>query len=240
MTDMHSHILFGIDDGSSNLEESIELLKGLASIGFDNVILTPHYIQGTEYACTNEEKKKRFNTLVNEVKKQGIDIKLYLGNEIFVNDHIGDCIKKGEAFTLNDTKYLLFELPRHNQILNLIDMVYEMKYEGYIPILAHPERYTAFQANHHLVDVLKEEGLLFQANYASITGYYGKESKKLLKYMLKNKCIDYLGTDIHHISKSYVIDNFDTIVKKIKKITGNEYYKEIMDNCDKLIKEPNS
>ena len=236
MTDLHSHILFGIDDGSSNIEESIKLLKIMEDAGFNNIILTPHYIDGSEYCANNIEKLKRLEILKEEAKRNNISINLYLGNEIFINDHIVEGIKANEIYTLNNSKYLLFELPFHNQILSLSDIIYEMKYQGYIPILAHPERYVYFQENPSLIDELRDEGLLFQANFSSIIGNYGKHSQKLLKYMLKNHYIDYLGTDIHHISKSDVIDNFKKIEKEFKKIAGENYYREIINNGDELIK----
>ena len=236
MTDIHSHILFGVDDGSNSIEESIELLKTLKSIGFNNVILTPHYIKGNTYNINNKEKLYKLNILKEEVKKNKININLYLGNEIYISTSIVEDIQKGNAYTLNNSKYLLFELPFHNKIINIKDIIYEIKLEGYIPILAHPERYEYFQKNYHLVDELKEEGLLFQSNYASIIRYYGKESEKLLKYMLKKKYINYLGTDIHHLSQTTIIDNFKKIEKKLMKIVGEEYYKEIITNGDKILK----
>ena len=236
MTDIHSHIIFGVDDGSSSIEESIELLKKLKSVGFDNVILTPHYIENTEYCSYNDEKLEKLEILKKEIVNNNIDINIYLGNETFINDHIIDGINENKIYTLNNTKYLLFELPMHNKIVNFIDMIYEIKIKGYVPILAHPERYTYFQENYKLVDELKEEGLLFQSNYASILGYYGKKAQKLLKYMLKNKYVDYLGTDIHHVSKSYVIDNFEKIDKKFNKIAGTSYYEEIKLNADNILK----
>ncbi len=145
-------------------------------------------------------------------------------------------IKENRIYTLNNSKYLLFEIPFHNQILGLEDIVYEMKIQGYIPILAHPERYSYFQDDYELVDKLKEEGLLFQSNFSSILGHYGKKAQKLLKYMLKNEYIDYFGTDIHHIDKTFALDNFNKIEKKIIKITGIDYYKHIINNGNKLVK----
>ena len=236
MTDIHSHIIFDVDDGSSSIEESIKLIKELKSVGFNNIIMTPHYIEGSEYSSENEEKLTKLALLKEEVKKQNIDINLYLGNEIFINDHIIEGIKEDKIYTLNNSKYLLFELPFHNQIIGLADIVYEMKVAGYIPILAHPERYSYFQKNPHLLDELKKEGLLFQCNYASILGNYGIASKKLLKYLLKKEYVDYFGTDIHHINKTFVTDNFDKIKKHIIKITGEEYFQEIINNCDNLVK----
>ena len=236
MTDIHSHIMFGVDDGSSSIEESLNLLRELKSVGFDNVILTPHYINGDTYSVPNDEKIRRLNILREEVRKNHIDINLYLGNEIFISKNMIHDIEVGNACTLNHSKYFLFEIPFHNKINYLIDFVYEIKHKGYIPILAHPERYTYFQDNYSLVDDLKEEGVLFQCNYASILGYYGKDAEKLMKYMLKHRYVDYLGTDIHHIHSSFVIDNFKKIEKHLKRIAGEGYYQKIMDSNDNLLR----
>ena len=106
MTDVHSHILFNIDDGSYSIEESIILLKELKSIGFTNVILTPHYIKGSEYSANNQTKLERFSELREEIKKQNIEINIYLGNEIFVCNNILELLEREEIVSLNNTKYL--------------------------------------------------------------------------------------------------------------------------------------
>ena len=237
MTDIHSHILFNIDDGSKSIEESIELLKKLKEIGFNNVILTPHYIEGSEYSNNNQVKNKRLKELKKELSNQKIDINVYLGNEIFINNNIYELIKNGEIKTINNTRYILVELPFHNQIMNLEDIIYELKIKGLIPIIAHPERYTYFQKNYKEIDKLKEEGFLFQGNYSSILGYYGKDAQKLFKYMLKKQYIDYLGTDIHRINQTYVVDNFKKIEKHIIKASSNEYYNKIKENNNNIFKE---
>jgi len=237
MTDIHSHLIYNVDDGSRSIDESIELIKKLNEVGFNNIIITPHYIEGTEYCSNNDEKLEKINTLKKALKENNIKVNLYLGNEIFINDHIIDAINDGKAYTLNGTKYLLFELPFNNQILNLTDIIYEIKLHGYIPILAHPERYIYFQKDYSLVDSLHDEGLLFQSNYASILGYYGIGSFKLLKYMIKKQYVDYLGTDLHHISNTFVIDNFLKIENKFKRIAGEEYYKKIIKNADNILKK---
>lgn len=235
MTDVHSHILFDVDDGSSSIGESIALLKRLKEVGFNNVILTPHYIEGSEYNSLNKEKLEKLKILRRAIEEVGLDINIYLGNEIFINDNIIDFIKNGSIYSLNNSKYLLIELPFHNKILNLEDIIFEIRHAGYVPIIAHPERYTYFQEDYELVDSLRDNGVMFQGNYSSILGFYGKSSEKLLKHMLKKRYIDFLGTDIHHIKKTYVIDNFKKIEKKIIKITGQDYYKEIISNCNSLV-----
>ena len=235
MTDVHSHILFGVDDGSSSIDESIELLKELKKVGFNNVILTPHYIDSSEYNLKNDVKKERFILLQKAIEKNNLDINIHLGNEIFIDEAILDFLKKKLVFTLNNTKCVLIELPFHNRIINLEDIIYEIKHAGLIPVIAHPERYSYFQKDYDLVSELRNEGVMFQGNFSSILGYYGKDAMKLMKYMLKNGYIDFLGTDIHHIKKKYVIDNFKKIEKKIKKITGDEGYKKIISNGNKLV-----
>lgn len=235
MTDVHSHILFGIDDGSRSVDESILLLEKLKSVGFNNVILTPHFILDSDYNSTYENNMKIYEELKSRIKKEKLDINIYLGNEIFINEEVVSLLNKDIISSLNGTKYVLIEFPFHNKIINLEDILYEIKCSGYKVVIAHPERYDYFKENYDFVDKLREDGFLFQSNYASILGYYGKGSIKIMKYMLKKHYIDFLGTDIHRIEKTYVVDNFAKIEKKIMKITGKDYYEVIKSNCNKLV-----
>ena len=235
MTDIHTHILYDVDDGCRNIEESIFILKKLYKLGFNNVVLTPHYIKGEIYDVNNSHKLKKLNNLKNELRKQGIDINIYLGNEIFISNSLIEDIRVGNCYTLNNSNYILFEMPFHSKILNLDKWIDNMLSYGCKLILAHPERYTYFQKDYKLVDNLKKKGLLFQANYGSILNYYGKDSCNLLKYMLKNKYIDFFGTDIHRSNNTFVLDNFKNIEKEIINIVGKDYYFRIVDNGDRLI-----
>ena len=237
MTDIHSHIIFNVDDGSKSIEESLALLKKMKEAGFDNIITTPHYIANSEYNANNDLKLTKLKSIKRAISKQKLDINIYLGNEIYINNHMLDDLKKGNAYSLNNSKYLLFEIPFHNQILNLSDIIHELKIAGYIPILAHPERYDFFQDNPKLIDELKADGLLLQCNFASILGFYNRRSKKLMKYLLKKRYVDYLGTDVHRINNTYTLDHMDKILKKISKITGPEYLTEILKNADDILKE---
>lgn len=235
MTDVHSHILFGIDDGSRTISESVELLKKLKSVGFNNVILTPHFILDSTYNSNYESNIKIYNELKERLIDENIDINIYLGNEIFIDKNVPTLLEKNIITSLNGTKYVLVEFPMHNKLLNIEDILYEIRSKGYEVVIAHPERYDAFKEDYSIVDTLREDGFLFQSNYSSILGYYGKESIKLLKYMLKRHYIDFLGTDIHRIEKTYVIDNFKKIEKHIIKVTGSEYYNKIQLNNNKLV-----
>ena len=239
MIDFHSHIIPGIDDGSKSSEESVDIINRLKSLGFSKIILTPHYIENSNYCLNNSSKLEKFKSLTNDLKEKNIKVDLYLGNEIYINFGIIDLIKKDEIYPINNTKYLLIELPLYNEINNIEDYLYELKVKGYVPIIAHPERYHYFQKNYKKMIELYESGILFQANYGSILGYYGNDAKKLIKYALKNDMISFLATDIHR-SNSPLFESFEKAISKIKKITGEKKLKELTEeNALKVLKNKN-
>ena len=224
--DIHSHILYGIDDGSRSLEESINIIKNMKNIGFNDIIITPHYIEGTSYNCNNFGKKILFNYLKEKVSEAGIDINLYLGNEIFVFDKIKEFLENGEIFALNDSKYLLIETPMQQEVANLDEYLFKLISHGYKVILAHPERYSYFQDDPSKIKKYIDMGVLFQSNYASITGRYGNHAIKTLKYFLKNNYITFLASDIHHENSTFY-DDFAKMKKEIIHIVGNETFEKL-------------
>ena len=225
--DIHSHILYGIDDGSKTIEESIEIIKQHIEMGFNEIVVTPHYIENSDYITNNENKNKILKELEKEIKNQNLDIKLYLGNEVFINNNIEELLKNNEISTINGSNYLLIELPLHNKIKNATDIIYELKIKGITPIIAHPERYEFVQKNPDSVDELIEEGAILQANYGSIVGIYGEHAKKTIKKLLKKNKISILATDIHFPNNN-IYKNMETIKKKLNKIIGEEKLKELM------------
>lgn len=235
--DIHSHALYGIDDGSKSIEESIEILKEYKKMGFNDVILTPHYIENTDYNKNNKEKNNILKELKKELKKQKIDINLYLGNELYISNNILNLVEMKEISKLNNSKYLLIELPMNNEISNLYDIIFNLLSNNIIPIIAHPERYTYIQKNIKIAEQLVEKGVLLQLNYGSIIGYYGSSAKKTAKKLLKNNLVSLLGTDIHH-PNSKIYNNMNIIIKKIKKITNEDNIKKIMiENPKKILED---
>ena len=218
MTDIHSHILYDVDDGAKSILDSIEIIKKMKSVGFNNLILTPHFINGSRYSNDRLDNISRIKKIREHLMDNNIDINVFLGNEIFICKDIYDLVKKNIISTLNNSRYILIELPFDSQINNLYDIIYELKYQGFIPIIAHPERYTYFQKDYGLVNQLYNEGVLFQSNYLSIIGYYGTDAKNLLRYMLKNNLISYLASDIHSVNKTPFFEKFTLIENEIIKI----------------------
>lgn len=212
MIDIHSHILYGIDDGSSSKEESIELLKKQQELGVTGIILTPHYIENTKYSADIAKKKK----LIKELERE-TEINLYIGNEVYFSDKTIELFKSGKISTLNNSRYLLIELPMNNKIKDLDELLFDLMLNNVIPVIAHPERYSYVQDNIKYLDQLKEMGVLFQSNYGSLIGKYGKRCEKTVKKLLKKKYITFMGTDIHHINHSIDLEKARKVLKKVVK-----------------------
>ena len=233
MKDLHSHLLYRIDDGSRSIEESIFLLKRMENSGVKELILTPHYVENSKFNCNNYNKEIIFNKLSEKAKEENISIKLYLGNEAYITDNLVDLIEKGEIRTLNNSKYLLFEFPLRQKVNGSFDIIHKIITNGYIPVLAHPERYITFQEHPELIAEYLRAGVLLQGNFTSLFNKYGKKSQKTLKYFLKNKMITFLGSDTHRIVE------FDEkkLRKKLLRITKDKEYVEdlLNNNFDKVI-----
>ena len=235
MIDIHSHLLYGVDDGAKTIEESVDILKNLSLIGYDKIILTPHYIKDTNYNNKKSDNLKRLEQLKKELEKNNININLYLGNEIYIDRNIVELLNKKEISSLDDSKYLLIELPMNGEYPNYKDIFANLITSNYHVILAHPERYLSFQKDDHKIEELIDIGVSFQCNLESILGKYGHLAKKIFKKLLKEHKITYLATDIHHKKHDY---NEYLKAKKLilKYITEEEYKKLILDNPNKVIK----
>jgi protein-tyrosine phosphatase len=126
-----------------------------------------------------------------------------------------ELLKKHKASTINDTKYVLFELPMQNELPNLKKVIYDLIGNGYRPIIAHPERYSYVKENPNWLIQYIEIGVLFQSNYASIIGLYGKQAQKTVKQLLKNSMIYFLGSDVHRPKTIYT--KMPEIMKELEK-----------------------
>lgn len=227
MVDIHCHILPGIDDGCKTMEDTLSLLKDAENLGFTDICFSPHYVKGSRFSCNNIEKKN----LLEEVKKMAQDnnigIKLYLGNEVCFENNLNSLIDNDEASTINGGRYLLFELPMVSEVNNLKDVIFDLKVKGFIPIIAHPERYEVFQKDPNKMIPLINQGCLFQANFTSLVGVYGKEACKSIKTMLKHNLIHFLATDVHHPnSKNY--SNLSLCIKQLDDLIDKNYIDELI------------
>lgn len=224
MKDLHSHILYGIDDGAKTIEESLRILESAYKNGVTDIVLTPHYIKNTKYNKNNHDKQILLNNLKKELSKRNIFINLYLGNEIYIDESIVELLEEDEITTINNSKYILIELPLNNEFFMLNQVLSILKKTNLIPIIAHPERYMNYYKNYEFFHALIKKGCLFQANIGSLYGKYGKKSKKMLKGMLKRNMIHFLGSDVHSYNSDIYSKNIEKDLLKIVK------KQEIVDN----------
>ena len=212
MIDFHSHILPNIDDGSRSYEESKIILSEAKNAGFDKVISTSHYALN----CFETPEYKREDLIEELNSEKGLPT-IILGSEIFLNYTIVDLLKEYKASTINKTNYVLFELPLRHQFPNLKITINKLKENNYIPILAHPERYSISHKKFDFLLELKDMGVIFQANYGSILGMYGFGAKLTVKKMFKNNLVNLLGSDVHRPNSIY--PNIEKALDKISRIS---------------------
>ena len=216
MIDIHTHILPGIDDGSRSMDESIEIIKKAYNNGVTDIIVTPHYITGSKYIASNTTKKELLSSLKKEIKKRKIDVKLYLGNEVFIESNMLELKDKDEITTLNNGKYLLFELPLNYEFNGIEDLIFNLRCKKIIPIIAHPERYSFLKKNPKLIEDLIDAGALFQSNIGSFLGTYGREAKDTVMLFLKHNMITFISSDVHRRNNNFYkkLNELKEILKK--------------------------
>lgn len=196
-TDMHSHLLPGIDDGSPDPETSVFLIKDLLELGYKKFITTPH-IMWDLYQNTPETIQASYVVLLDALSKEGLKVDIRPAAEYYLDDHFSQLLdKKVPLLTLKDN-LVLVEFSFVNAPFNLQEMLFKLQLAGYQPVLAHPERYIYLKANKEFYDTLKDAGCLFQLNILSLTNYYGKAPAELANYLIKKDYISFIGTDLHH------------------------------------------
>ena len=224
MIDFHTHILPTVDDGSRSVEETFNLIEEAKNVGFDQIVLTPHYMEGY-YECNVLERETWLNAISEHLYVKNFTGKLYLGNEIYLSENIVKLLEESKASTINNTSYVLFEIPLNARPLNLYDVIYEMQRNRLVPILAHPERYPFIQEETDILYELVDMGVLLQANFGSIIGQYGTSSQYLVRKMFENNYVHFLGSDVHRENTIY--KKIPKCLEVISDIIGDDKLKEI-------------
>ena len=234
MRDLHSHLLPGVDDGSKDIETTRRMLSNASKNGITDIMFTPHFILDSRYMSSKKDNEKKFLS-IKEIAENEYNINVFLGNEVYCTNKILELYKKKKIKTLNDSRYMLIEIPMHSKMNNVKSIFFELISNGIVPILAHPERYTAYYNDLDFFLELRNMGVLMQINGSSLVGDYGNQAKKMAKKLLKANLISFIGSDIHSdYEKKY--DYIPKIEKKLKKIVGEEKFIDItMNNFAKVI-----
>jgi tyrosine-protein phosphatase YwqE len=197
-TDIHSHLLPGIDDGAPDLATSLELIKGLQTLGYKKLVTTPHILWEV-YPNTVEIITTALANVKAAMAKEGIAIELQAAAEYFIDEYFEQTLDNKLPLLPISGNKVLVEFSMITAPLDLQQVLFKMQVQGYEPVIAHPERYIYLAQRKQVFDELKETGCLFQLNLLSLTGHYGKSVLELAEYLLKKNYYNLAGTDLHNI-----------------------------------------
>lgn len=196
MVDIHSHILPGLDDGSPDMDTTLKMLRNAERSGTKSIIATPHFYRGF-FENDYEKVITSVADLKKAIKSEEIDIEIFPGQEIFLDKSTLEMYRNGIVRGLNGSRYLLVEMPLQEYSKSILDIVYELRLLGAVPIIAHPERYSYMIADINRINGFVEEGCLFQMNSGSITGVFGKQVQKTAKVLVENGLCNFIASDAH-------------------------------------------
>ena len=196
-TDMHCHLIPRVDDGSKCIEESIECLQTLQAVGFNKVIITPHF-QYPRFPNDEDDIRHRYEEVKQQAKEQGVEIELRgIGGEYRIDSGFQARLDNPRFLKIGD-KYVLVEFSLHQQMMGSDEMIFDLQMKGYDVILAHPERYPYMNINGMRMEQLKNQGVFFQINALSLGGFYGDDAKQRAYDMLERGWVEFMGTDTHN------------------------------------------
>jgi len=196
-TDMHNHILPGIDDGSPDINVSMQLTEGLMELGFNSMVSTPHIIADL-YPNNASTIGNAFKTFTEAKPADFLPGGVAFAAEYMVDYDFENRLKINELLTFGRQKYILIEMSYLVESPNLRNMIFELVTNGLQPILAHPERYHYY---HHRLDIFEEivdAGCMLQLNLLSLIGHYGPKIKTAGEKLIERDLISWVGTDMHH------------------------------------------
>jgi protein-tyrosine phosphatase len=225
ITDIHNHILPGIDDGAQNVEDSIGLLEKFREIGITKFIATPH-IMNDYYPNTPETINNALDLLSIEINKSESlkNTEIQFAAEYMMDQSFLDLIENTKLLTLKDNMVLV-EMSYFQAPINLNEILFKLQTSGYKPVLAHPERYAFYHSKDlSKYEELKNRGCYFQMNTLSLTPHYGSNMQKIASKLLENGMIDFIGSDTHriqHLDKLSAITIPKRINASLKKIISS-------------------
>lgn len=205
-TDIHSHVVPGIDDGSPSVERSVELVGRMKEWGLEKLIVTPHVTQDT-FENTPEIIEEAYGNLRRGLDEAGVDVEMDHSAEYRIDEMFVEQLEAGMVRRLHG-EFLLVENSYIQEAYNLDQILFSISMKGFRPILAHPERYMYYYGKQNRYDELHGKGILFQVNLLSLAGFYGKEPKKIAEMLIDKGYVDFLGTDLHRRTHADMITKY--------------------------------
>lgn len=194
--DVHCHVIPNIDDGAENISVSLEMCRIAQMDGTHGIIATPHYIHGT-ISNTKALVHQKVSELKDYLRDNAIDLEIYPGCEAFISPELPQLVSTGQVCTLNNTRYILIELPMNSIPIYTMDVIYQLKLDGFIPVIAHPERNLNISKNPGILADLIARGALTQVNASSLKGLFGKMIQEAAVTLARHNMIHLLASDAH-------------------------------------------
>ena len=197
-TDIHSHFIPGIDDGSPDMETTIALIEKMKKLGFEKIITSPH-VMSDFYQNSSEIILKGLADIRKELKAKKINIEIDAVAEYYIDYEFEQKIGKEKFLTFGDN-YILVELSFMQAPINLFDIIFKLQLEGYKVVLAHPERYNYYTMKDY--EEFTSRGVILQINFLSLIGYYSPQVKKKTESLISADMVRMVGTDCHNLNQA--------------------------------------
>ena len=226
-TDMQSHILPGIDDGAPDVATAVELVRGLAALGYKRLIATPH-IYKELHPNTRETIENAWQQCTTALADEGVELAVQYAAEHMMDDHFEQLLTAKTLLPISQN-YVLVETLAIAPPPQMDTWIFQMQTKGYCPVIAHPERYAYWHQNKNKLHDLHERGCKLQINLLSLTGAYSAPVRDQALYLLKHRLAAFAGTDLHHHKHLAMLQKMCTDSKLMRKLEGYEW-----ENCQLL------
>ncbi|SDC08223.1 MULTISPECIES: tyrosine-protein phosphatase [unclassified Candidatus Frackibacter] len=216
MIDLHTHILPGVDDGVKSYQEALMVIKEAERQGIKKMVATPH----DDYQSNMKKIKEKVAKLQAMINKEGLDVQVLIGAETYLTPELRERAAKGLVNTINDSRYLLLELPFGHLPNYIDDVFYDLQVLGYIPIICHPERYRWVREEPNYLYNWVKQGICFQLNAGSLLGQFGSKVQETAEILVKHNLVQLIGSDVHSIDNRGIC--LEQGVKRLKGLVGND------------------
>lgn len=233
MIDLHNHLIPGVDDGAVDLAESVQMVRQYLESGYRGAVCTSHYYPGG-YETTRQLIDEGIGRLSQALLRQGLEFDLYPGNELFLDMNTLEKLNAEEVYSLNNSRFVLLELPFQTEPNYGMNMVYQLQLKGYVPILAHCERYTYVQKNTDWLLEYIRKGCLIQGNLSSLRSPEDSSTRKTLLELMDRHMIHFLCTDAHgtQLRSPAVADLFPQLKERLGE---GRFQRILVDNPRKVV-----
>ncbi len=217
VTDMHNHLIPGIDDGATDLESTIVMIRAMCNLGYRKFIATPH-VQWEMYKNTHKIIENGAQLVRDRLAELEMKVEFRGAAEYYLDEHVDELIEKNVPLLTIHKNMVLVEFSFIRQPMDLKEKLFQLQIKGYQPIIAHPERYLYFGARKTSYDELFNMDCILQLNLLSLCGYYGKKQEELAQYLIKKKYVRLLGSDLHNIRHINILRASSSISNTVNRL----------------------